>query len=58
MVARRVWKRSVAVVVAAPKEGGSPRHQDGESAQEMHRADQGYQSVLSTPWLAQISEPP
>jgi hypothetical protein len=58
MVARRVWKRSIAVVVATPEEEGSPERQDGESAQEMRRANQGYQSALSTPWLAQISEPP
>ena len=58
MVARRVWKRSATIVAAALEEGGLLGHQDGESAQEMHRANQGYQSALSTPCLAQISEPP
>jgi hypothetical protein len=58
MVVRRAWKRSAAIIAAAPEEGGSPRHQDSESAQEMRRENQGYQSALSTPWLAQISEPP
>jgi len=58
MVTRRAWKRSTAVVVVAPEEEGSLRRQDGESAQEMCRANQGYQSALSTLWLAQSSEPP
>ena len=51
-------KRSAAAIAAALEEGGSPGHRDGESAQEMRRANQGNQSALSTPWLAQISEPP
>ena len=58
MVTRRAWKRSAAIVAAALEEGGSLGCRDDESAQEMHRANQGYQSALSTPWLAQISKPP
>jgi len=58
MVARRAWKRSAAVIAAAPEEGGSLGHRDGKLTQEMCRTDQGYQSALSTPWLAQISKPP
>ena len=58
MVTKMAWKRSAAVVAAAPEEGGSLGCWDGESAQEMRRANLGYQSALSTPWLAQISEPP
>jgi hypothetical protein len=53
------WKRSTAVVAAALEEGGLLERRDDESViQEMHRADQGYQSAFSIPWLAQISEPP
>ena len=46
-----VWKRSVVIVAAALEEGESPGRRDGESTQEMCRANQGYQSALSTPWL-------
>ena len=58
MITRRAWKRSAVIVATALEEGGSLGHRVGESAQEMRRANLGYQSALSTPWLAQISEPP
>jgi len=49
MVMKRVWKRSTTIIAAAPEEGGSPGHRDGESAQEMRRANQGYTKVHSIP---------
>ena len=49
MVAKRAWKRSAAVVAATLEEGGSTWHMDGESAQEMCRANQGYTKVHSVP---------
>jgi len=49
MVVRRAWKRSAIIVAAALEEGGSPGHRDGESAQEMCRANQGYTKVHSVP---------
>jgi hypothetical protein len=49
MVMNRAWKRSAAIVVTAPKEGGSLGHRDGESAQKMRRANQGYTKVHSIP---------
>jgi hypothetical protein len=49
MVTNRAWKRNAAIVAATPEEGGSPGRWDGESAQEMRRANQGYTKVHSVP---------